>query len=253
MDMKISLTPVQAAHAFVTPHLALPRAQVPAFPAPDLMVAGPQGNLPVWMAGAGPTVLLVHGWEGSHLDMAAFVEPLVAAGRRVVSFDLPAHGLADGRRGSIPDLARGVRAVADAVGPVDSIVAHSIGSPVTVLALDDGLAARRVALISPPMRYTDFARATARQVGADPDGVVQALRDLGIDIDRLDVSVMARRLTQQALLIHSAEDRITSVETTRQIAASWAGSRMVEVAGLGHRRILRDAGVIGSVVDFITG
>ncbi|WP_158595755.1 alpha/beta fold hydrolase [Oleomonas cavernae] len=250
--MKISPTPAQAAHAFITPHLFKAKAPA-ASPVPDLHVAGPQGDLGVWTAGSGPAVLLVHGWEGNHLDLGAFVEPLVAAGRRVVSLDLPAHGVSAGTRGSIPDLAAGVRAVADAIGPVEAVIAHSIGSPVTVLALDDGLACQRVALISPPMRYTDFARATAHQVGVDPDGVVEALRDLGIDIDRLDVSTMAPRLRQQALLIHSAEDRVTSVETTRKIAANWAGSRMIEVKGLGHRRILRDPTVIETVVDFVVG
>lgn len=251
--MKISPTPAQAAHAFITPHLFKAKAPVPATPAPDLRVAGPQGDLAVWTTGSGPAVLLVHGWEGNHLDLGAFVEPLVAAGRRVVSFDLPAHGISDGARGSIPDLAAGVRAVADAVGPVEAMIAHSIGSPVTVLALDDGLDCQRVALISPPMRYTDFARATAHQMSVDPDGVVAALRDLKVDIDRLDVSVMARNLRQPALLIHSIEDQVTSVETTRQIAANWTGSRMIEVKGLGHRRILRDPAVIEAVVDFVAG
>lgn len=252
MDMKISLTPDQAAHAFTTPHLTKARAAVPAYPAPDLQVAGPQGGIAVWTEGDGPVVLLVHGWEGNHLDLAHFVEPLLAKGRRVVRLDLPAHGLSDGKRGSIPDLAAGVRAVGDAVGPVDAILAHSIGGPVSALAVDDGLSCNRIALISPPMRYTDFARATALEVGSDPDGVVAALRRRGIDIDRLDLSVMARRFLQPALLIHSAEDRVTSIETTRAIAANWQGSELVEVKGLGHRRILRDAGVIGRVVDFLT-
>jgi pimeloyl-ACP methyl ester carboxylesterase len=55
-------------------------------PAPNV------GPIAMWSAGRGPCVVLVHGWEADHRDMDAFVAPLVAAGRRVVAFDLPAHG-----------------------------------------------------------------------------------------------------------------------------------------------------------------
>src|ERR1051326_2880782 len=42
--------------------------------------------------GEGPTVYLVHGWGGTGAQLDAFVEPLIAAGHRVVSFDAPGHG-----------------------------------------------------------------------------------------------------------------------------------------------------------------
>ena len=42
--------------------------------------------------GAGPTVLLVHGWEGRGAQLGALVDPLVAAGYRAVALDGPAHG-----------------------------------------------------------------------------------------------------------------------------------------------------------------
>ena len=44
--------------------------------------------------GDGPTVVLVHGWGGNRAQLAAtFVEPLVAAGLRVVAYDAPSHGV----------------------------------------------------------------------------------------------------------------------------------------------------------------
>src|ERR1051325_5613961 len=41
--------------------------------------------------GAGPTVLLVHGWEGRGAQLGAFVDPLVAAGVSGVAVDAPGH------------------------------------------------------------------------------------------------------------------------------------------------------------------
>ena len=40
--------------------------------------------------GSGPTVLLVHGWEGRGSQLSAFAPALVKAGFRVVAVDMPA-------------------------------------------------------------------------------------------------------------------------------------------------------------------
>src|SRR5258706_2547887 len=77
-----------------------------------------QGRIAAWAWGAGPTVLLVHGWNGAAAQLAPFVAPLVAAGYRVVAFDQPAHGRSRGRSATIVDMADALRAVADEVGPV---------------------------------------------------------------------------------------------------------------------------------------
>src|SRR5690349_4963423 len=45
-----------------------------------------------WRWGAGPTVILAHGWGGYGAQMQPFVEPLVAAGHEVILFDALAHG-----------------------------------------------------------------------------------------------------------------------------------------------------------------
>jgi len=47
----------------------------------------PHGSIAYWTSGSGPAVLLVHGWEGSHAQMDAFVAPLLARDARVVSLD----------------------------------------------------------------------------------------------------------------------------------------------------------------------
>src|SRR5262249_6361441 len=51
----------------------------------DVVVGG--ARLAAWTFGEGPTVLLVHGWNGRGSQLGAFVEPLVSAGYRAVLFD----------------------------------------------------------------------------------------------------------------------------------------------------------------------
>src|SRR5678816_1021873 len=58
-----------------------------------------------WRWGVGPTVLLVHGWEGRGSQLGAFVEPLVAAGMSVVAFDAPGHGDSPGHQLFLTELA----------------------------------------------------------------------------------------------------------------------------------------------------
>ena len=44
-------------------------------------------GMKAWSWGSGPTVLLVHGWNGRGTQLGAFIEPLVARGYQVVAFD----------------------------------------------------------------------------------------------------------------------------------------------------------------------
>ncbi|HEX8728518.1 MAG TPA: hypothetical protein VF739_07855, partial [Ktedonobacterales bacterium] len=48
--------------------------------------------------GAGPRVLLVHGWEGRGMNLGMFIAPLTAAGYQVLALDGPAHGESPGEQ-----------------------------------------------------------------------------------------------------------------------------------------------------------
>ncbi len=48
--------------------------------------------------GQGPTVLLMHGWEGRPTQFASLINALVDAGYTVVALDGPAHGRSLGEK-----------------------------------------------------------------------------------------------------------------------------------------------------------
>jgi pimeloyl-ACP methyl ester carboxylesterase len=250
--MSTPLSPDVAASIFLTP-MRQPRKEQAATPKmSDRIIPTPVGNVAVWQQGDGPVVLLVHGWSGTHTDLDSFVAPLLAAGRRVISIDLPAHGLSDGKLASLPDMAKGVVHVANAIGPISGVIAHSIGCAATGLALQDGMKAARVVLIAPPSRYTDFARAFARQAGIEPEALLTAIRKRGIDIDSVDYPAIAPALTSGALVIHSKDDQVVSFDNGMEIAAAWPDAQFIACDGLGHRRILTDPGAISEAVRFLT-
>lgn len=89
-----------------------------------------------WAAGGGDTaVVFVHCWACNHEFWRHQVEPVAAAGYRVVTLDLPGHGDSgdDRTEWSIPGLAADVATVIDELGLERVLlVGHSMGGPVSV-------------------------------------------------------------------------------------------------------------------------
>ncbi len=249
-------SPEEVARAFLTPAQPKRLMALDMPDAVDLRIETPEGEVALTRAGSGPPVLLLHGWEGQASDLAAFAQPLLEAGCSALAMDLPAHGRSAGRRMSIPQAAVALRAVGEAVGPLQAAIAHSMGSPVVVEALHRGLAAERVILIAAPAHYERYARGFAAAAGIEADGVEAVLRHLeaaiGQDVREISLPRRAPSLAQRALFIHSTDDRTAPIEDSIASAAAWKGARHHRVEGLGHRRILTDPGVVAEAVAFAT-
>jgi pimeloyl-ACP methyl ester carboxylesterase len=208
-------------------------------------------------AGSGATtVLLVHGWASTVAQMGALVPPLVAAGFRVVGVDLPGHGASEGIETDIFELSRAVLAVADSVGGVDAVIAHSIGAPATVAAIDHGLDVAAVVLVAPGTRLQDaFDVFIGRARIPEPvaAGVRSAIEDrFGTGVwDDMRMERAAASLHLPALIVHDPADRQAPIEPVRAIAEAWADARLIEVDGLGHNRILGAPELIEAAVAFL--
>ena len=206
--------------------------------------------------GAKPVVLMVHGMSGRAGQLGGFAAPLVAAGFHVVAFDAPGHGAAPGRRSSLPEMLWVTEEVAAHLGPLAGIVAHSNGAAATVAALARGLTADRVALLAPPADLELYLGKVARLLGFGERVAKAAQRQLerryGVPFDALRGTDLAPRLTQPALIVHDARDRVVPVSEGRALANHWPGARLHVTAGLGHGRILRDEAVIAQVVNHLS-
>lgn len=209
------------------------------------------GSIAYWTSGSGPAVLLVHGWEGSHAQMDAFVAPLLARGARVVSVDLPAHGESGGVTASPLDCGAVVAELGARIGPLAGAIGHSGGCPSIALAMRAGLRAQRVALIATPERWERYVRWYAQEEGVDADHLIDTLRARGVDVASLVLPETASAFDVPALIVHSTDDRTCKIEGARRVAAAWRGSEFLTVDGLGHMRILKDAAVVERVAQFI--
>lgn len=203
----------------------------------------------------GPLVVLVHGWSGRAGQLGGFVRPLVARGYRVVTFDAPAHGAADGARTGLPEFAKALHVVERQFGPAHGIIAHSMGGAATLVALAEGLSADRIALIAPPDNPGNYLHMMGKWLGFSPEAAGRA-RDrvearFGYRLADLRGSVLAPRVRQPALVVHDTRDREVAFADGAAIASALPGAKMMETSGLGHNRILGDNDVIQSVVGFI--
>jgi pimeloyl-ACP methyl ester carboxylesterase len=214
-------------------------------------------ELAAWRWGQGPTVLLVHGWEGRGSQLGALIEPLVDAGMSVVTFDAPAHGDSDGRQLYLTDMADAISAVVAHTGPIHGLVAHSFGAAAALLAYHrDGIDAPRNVFIAPNVliddavfRFTQFFELTGTERLALEDRLG---RDSGIAPSLLALDRLVGDRDSALLVVHDDGDRDVPPIHGRRLAANWAGAKLIATDGLGHRRILRDPGVVAAAVELLT-
>jgi pimeloyl-ACP methyl ester carboxylesterase len=245
---------------FTLPPVARPAA--PAAPAGTAFAIEVDGHRVVGRTwGHGPAVYLMHGWAGHGDQLAPFVAPLVARGYRVVAFDAPSHGAsAPGafgpRSSSIPEFADALTAVIATHGRAHAIIAHSMGSTAAAIAVCDGLRPRRLVFVAPMASPASYALQFAAMFGLGPRIhrrlISRVERRVGAPMRHFDVPELGRAIAMPpTLIVHDRDDASTPIADADAIAATWRNSRLHVTSGLGHRRILRDPGVVAAVVDFV--
>jgi pimeloyl-ACP methyl ester carboxylesterase len=249
-------TPESVAKAFLTPKAEEGISSAPGFNGAYRMeIDGPIGKVVAYQAGVGPAVLLVHGWEGRYGDMESFIPPLLEAGYRVVTCDLPAHGESEGQASSIPICATALLDLQSFVGPVHAVIAHSVGCAIAVEAVLRGFEVERLVLIAPPARYSDYAIAFGVQSGLKREEIptmIELLRAKGVDVYAVDTPKAATGLKHPVLILHSNDDRVVPVSFGMEVANAWKGSSILRFDGLGHRRILKSPDAVKAAISFVT-
>ena len=211
----------------------------------------------VW-AGGGPTVVLVHGWNGTSGDLSAFVGPLRDTGRRVVAIDLPAHGRSSGRFSDLPQTVDAVEAVLRREPNVEAVIAHSFGVPATVLAAARGVPLPRVVLVSGPISVEPYLQKFAQVLGVSEATWTVMQRRLRAFLQKaglssVELTGVAPRLETRALIVHDRSDREVPFLSAQALHRAWGGSELMATEGLGHRRLLADPAVVERAVRFAVG
>jgi pimeloyl-ACP methyl ester carboxylesterase len=214
------------------------------------------GPLAMYSWGEGPTVLLVHGWNGRGTQLGGFAAPLVNAGYRAIAFDAPGHGRTPGSCSNIFRIVDAVNVIANEFGPLKGIVTHSFGAMVIARALQTELTAERVVCINPAAQLDFLIDSFCGTLGITARTRKAFLQRLeshyGADIGRqISADENAARLSIPALIIHDINDSEVPWQQGERLAHAWPGATYMQTQGLGHTRSLRDRKTIQAAVDFI--
>lgn len=241
-----------------------PRLAEPLHDAEARTVATPFGAVMAWRLdpwgapATTPAVLLVHGWEDDNALWGPLIERLMLQGRSVVALDLPGHGFSPAHGCSIGRAAAAIRTVAEALGLVDGLVAHSFGCPASTQAMADGLNIARAVLIATPLPTGDGgdARWTRIQQRLDAsDAAIARARALAVEQEAkfppFDYVALAHAMTAEALFLHALDDGDCPPQNSRTLADAWPGAQCLFVDDLGHRALAQDARTLDIVTAFL--
>ncbi len=209
-----------------------------------------------WGNSEGETILLVHGWQRQRASLGKFVEPLLQAGKRVVAFDAPAHGDSPGKKTNPLEYAKAILEVGQELGNLDGIIAHSMGGGASLIALSQGLQAKRIVLLASAADWEYQMRFFAKYLGMPEKAASRLVRVLEeqvqADVKQLNSANVSKQLTQSALLFHDPNDPRVPYQDSVDISKQMQQAQLVTVQGLGHAGVLEDKDVIEKSVSFLS-
>lgn len=208
------------------------------------------------------SVLVAHGWTSEASFMAVFAEQLRRAGFRVVLFDQPAHGKSAREHASLMDCSRALLGVAETLGPIRYVVAHSMGCLASLLAGEGGppmpraYPFERYVLVSGPNKFAGITLEYGETLGLSRAAQRHYERMLERIAHRRIVDFTGSRLLaaagRPALIIHARDDYEVGFHNAEEIAAAYPKAELLAVDGLGHRNILFAPPVIRAAVAYLT-
>lgn len=202
-------------------------------------------------------VLFLHGWQSHSFRWKNYVQSLSKDEFTVYAFDAPGHGFSQGDFISVPFYSEAIQHFIAKVGPVDTVVSHSIGSFSLVYTLYrlPSLPVNKIVLMAPPGEASDFVYSFKKTLSLSDDAVQYTLayfkKMFGQSIDYFSVTRFASELTTPCLIIHDEKDEETPYHYARAINSSWKDSVLITTNGLGHN--LKSEMIINTVRDFVTG
>ena len=183
--------------------------------------------------------------------MAPLADRLASAGFRVAVVDARGHGQSPGMQATLPQMGADLCAIGVELGPVHALVGHSMGAMICARAMQLGLSVERVVMIAAPAEIMPYARFFQKVFGlsnATVDGMVALLHSRHqLSPAEATASRLAAGRTEPLSIIHDRQDPDVPLRHPEAWIAAWPGARLELTEGLGHRRILRDAGVADRV------
>ena len=213
-------------------------------------------NIAAWTWGSGPSVLLVHGWNGRGMQLGNLVDPLISAGYQVIAFDAPGHGQSGAKHTHLLQIRDVILALSQRHGPFHTAIGHSFGVAALSAAVTSGMMVANLVAISSPgglnrliQRYCE-----AMHIPANTEHCLRQRleRRIGEPLwQQFAESYPLNNMVERSLIIHDKEDNWVDWRESEKLNQSWPNSELLLTEGLGHGRILRAPALKRKIIDFI--
>ncbi len=211
-----------------------------------------------WNYPAERKALILHGFESSVTNFDRFIRPLIKKGYEVLAFDAPAHGRSGGKQINAPLYKRTILEIYKQFGPIQSFMAHSFGGLAVCLALEEinHTPDFRLALIAPATETTTaidlFFTFLKLPPVLRPEFDKLVIEKGGRSPAWYSIKRAMKHIRARVLWFHDEEDEITPISDVLKVKAEkYSNIEFVITKGFGHRKIYRDNGVAGPVINFL--
>jgi hypothetical protein len=219
------------------------------------------------------TIVCVHGWEGRGTNFFKFIQKLTKKGFRVIAPDYPLHGKTGGTETGCHAFSFGLNCILNYLNEPAIILAHSLGNGATSMNyfISDEKTRKQIKGyigIGVPDTFTEYILKFGNDVGLDEYTNNLFLQKnserLGLDVKWFVLSYAITLFGCPCLLVHDENDKEVLIEwatkTSKCVPEQYKTYKIGDktypclhkTKGLGHRRIMRDDGVVDVVVDFIS-
>ena len=210
-------------------------------------------KIKVFEWGAGPVILLVHGWGGRALQLDSFITALLSKGYKVVAFDQKGHGESSSRFSSYPEIVRSTDLVAaHYANELHGVVAHSIGANSMFKVSENFDRKLKIAAVAPVENFIGVLENMRMKLGIYEKLFAQVIRHIetesGLLLSDLDVLDYEKISRHDVLLVHDKFDRVNNISASHAIHKNLPGSNLMQTEMLGHSRILGNREVVERVV-----
>ncbi len=204
----------------------------------------------------GKKILFVHGWNGRAGQFHRIAEECHEAGFDITAFDLPGHGQSTRKSTALPEIVSAIHGLHEEFGKFDFVVGHSIGAIAVVNLPRFDMDFDRLVTISLPANdvrslFSEFVGMFRLPKKKYTDLLIKgASEKFNAHPNSFDPGFVCSDIACETLVIHCKDDKDANFNESVIFHESLGTSRLHLTAGLGHNRILRDAGVSALISEF---
>ncbi len=198
-------------------------------------------------------VLLVHGWGGRASNFGAIIPELIKNNYQVTSFDGPCHGDSTRKKTSFFEMADLVKLFLEKDN-YDLIMSHSMGTVLVFTAMNSlKYKVNKMIALTTPSRFLEFIGLAVNQFGLTKKTtklLIDKIQETTTEYNPINhkvKNVINNIEIKDITFIHDKSDKIISIEKTKQVSSFFSNSKLIEIEGTGHFKMLWSKKVINII------